>query len=168
MISVKLHSHKNYDSQRLETLKRAFVIIERVLNSEKFKQEVLNYTTAGKKTFSYKRTLFREFEHYTNEEVYKTIMQADEETGNILTGHIDLYLELVIGGGGVGYGYPGDKTIYTYSEWFDEQSDESIANHITHEWCYKIGFDHAFYDWQDKNRERSVPYGIGNLVEELA
>jgi len=171
MLKINLVSHKNYGGQRLEKLTRALATMERVINSDAFADGVRNFTTRGKKTFSFKKNLFKDFEHYTNEEVLGMIMQAQEEEGNVADGQIDLYLELVEGDSGssaVGYGYPGDPVIYTYSGWYDQQDIPSLANHITHEWCHKIGFDHAFHAWQDRDRDNSVPYGIGNLVEELA
>ena len=170
MLTIKLIQHTNYTGAREQKLYAAIQIMERVLNSKPFHEAVINYTTNGKLTFSFKKTLFRDFDHYTNEEVYASILQAKEEEGNVADGSMDLYLELAPGGGGnvLGYGYPNDPIIYTYADWFDNQTPATIANHLTHEWCHKIGFEHAFYGWQDKNRERSVPYGIGNLVEQLA
>jgi hypothetical protein len=167
MISINLVKTTNYDDARLTILKSALALIPPVLNSQNFKDAVINYKTNGQLTFSFKKNLFKDFEHYTNQQVYDMIMQAQEDPGNVADGSIDLYLELLPGGGGstIGYGNPGEETIYTYQDWFDQAKPEEIVNHITHEWCHKIGFDHAAYPWQDKFRENSVPYGVGDLVE---
>lgn len=166
MLVINLISHINYSGARLVKLQSALKQLQSVLNSQQFKDAVLNYTTDGKPTFSFKKNLFHSFEIYTNKQVFEMIQQAHEVPGNVTDGSVDLYLELLNGGGGstVGYGNPGNETIYTYSEWFDAQTEASIADHIAHEWTHKIGFDHAKYAWQDKNRDRSVPYGIGELV----
>jgi hypothetical protein len=37
---------------------------------------------------------------------------------------------------------------------------------VAHEYCHKIGFEHSVQP--TPSRPFSVPYGIGNIVEELA
>ena len=169
MLKINLVKATNYNGAHLTKLQVSLNMIEKVLNSVQFKDAVINFKTNGELTFSFRKNLFKEFEHYTNEQVYGLIMQAQEDPVNVSDGSMDLYLELAPGGGGstIGYGNPGEETIYTYQDWFDSATSEDIANQITHEWCHKIGFDHAFYPWQDKFRENSVPYGIGDLVETL-
>jgi len=66
----------------------------------------------------------------------------------------------------VGYGYPSQKVIHTYS-WFLDKSDlASLVGHIAHEWSHKLGFDHQFNP--HPGREQTVPYAFGNKVKEFA
>ena len=170
MLTVNFLKTDNYSAEQVIKLNRAKALMEQVLNSDAFHDKVINYHTGGKLTFSFKKDLFRHFERYTNEEVYAMIMQASEETGNVADGSIDLYLVLEPGNDGdnLGYGLPGRAEIHTYADFFNSTTDARLANHLTHEWCHKIGFSHAFLAWMDAHREDSVPYAIGNLVEELA
>ena len=169
MLKLNLIKTTGYDEPRLLKLRGALAPVENILNSQQFKDAVLNFTTNGELTFSFKKNWFKSFDTYTNEEVYKMIMQAHELHDNIMDGSVDLYLDLKEGSDGnvVGYGLPGDEIIHTYKEWFDnpDRKNQEIANHIIHEWCHKIGFEHAQQPWQDINRNNSVPYAIGNLVE---
>jgi len=172
MITVNLVETNGYAEDQMVKIRRAIVLIERVMNSLTFKYAILNFRrNAGKKrSFSFKKDEQTRFKEYSNEKVYSKIMEAKQQVGNVQDGSMDLYLALVPGGDGItiGYGYPQSKEIYTYSEYFNRATDASLANHLVHEWCHKIGFDHAFYTWQDKNRDFSVPYAVGNLVERLA
>jgi len=101
--------------------------------------------------------------------VYQMIMYAKEEIGNINIEEVNLYLTLEPGGtrSTIGFGLPTDEWIHTYQAFFDDATESELAGHFAHEWCHKIGFEHAMYAWQDKNRDSSVPYAIGKLVESL-
>ena len=174
MLTVNLIEANGYTDNQLLKIKRTMAIIERVINSMAFKDAILNFVrpSKGKKkrSFSFKKNLLFRFRKYSNKKVYAKIMASKQAYGNVKNGTMDLYLTMVPGGDGItiGYGYPKDKEIFTYSEYFDRATDASLANHIVHEWCHKIGFDHAFHPWQDKNRDFSVPYAVGNLIESLA
>jgi hypothetical protein len=171
MIKVKLIRSINYSDLQVETINKSAQVMETVINSNEFKDKVLNFELNGDKTFSYKRNPFKSFEIYTNVQVYQLIMQAHEINGNIEDGIIELYLKLEKGDDGknIGYGLPTDEWIHTYESFFNAADEFGLANHLTHEWCHKIGFEHSKYKWQDTNRdESSVPYAIGNLVEIIA
>lgn len=66
----------------------------------------------------------------------------------------------------IGYGEAGDVEIFTYSWYFDRASLAEIAGHIAHEWSHKIGFQHLYV--RHKNRDKTVPYTFGNLVQKYA
>ena len=172
MIQVNLVATQNYNLSQINRLKNIFQIMEKVLNTADFKSAVLNFKTNGELTFSFKKNPFKHFDIYSNEQVYAMIMQAREGVGNMSDGVIDLYLTLEPGGDGqnLGYGLQDEKEIHTYTDFFDNPAttDATLANHFTHEWCHKLGFEHAEYRWMDSNRDDcSVPYAIGNLVESL-
>lgn len=170
MLIIDLIEARNYDDTRRVRLDSAIEVMRSVLNSNAFKDAVLNFTTKGEKTFFYRRSLFGKWiDHpYSNEEVYNMIMTAHENPRDIALGHIDLYLVLEQGGGGgvIGFGHPGEKEIHTYVESFDAMSIPELADHYTHEWTHKLGFDHAYL--AHKTRDNSVPYGVGGIVKNLA
>jgi len=169
MLTVNLIEAKNYNGDRKELLMQSLRLMEVILNSEEFKTRVLNFKTNGKNTFYYRKTFLGKWidKPYTNEQVYNMIMTAKEERGDGTDGVIDLYLELVNGSDGdvVGFGRPSSPHIYTYSIMFDDMSLPELARHYTHEWCHKLGFEHDHR--RSRNRNNSVPYGIGNIVERL-
>jgi hypothetical protein len=169
-LTINLVQHTGYQDERLEKLQKALELMARVLNSEEFKEGVVNYQFKRKHTFYYRRSLFGRYidQPYTNEQVYSMIMAAEEEVGNNQPHTIDLYLQLDEGSNGtvIGYGYPEAKEIYTYSIMFDKMTIEALASHYTHEWCHKLGFEHSFE--RAPNREHSVPYAVGNLISKLA
>ena len=165
MLQINLVEVNGYDNERLIILKESLKIIETVINSDQFKETVLNFP------FHFRSGLFGYMKdtYYTNQEIYSMIMNANETHGNVSNGSMDLYLVLKNGSDGniVGYGNQNEKEIYTYKEIFDLKKPKEIANHITHEWTHKLGFTHAEITSSFGNRNNSVPYAIGNMIEDL-
>jgi hypothetical protein len=166
MITVNLIESNGYVDENLTKLKSALLIIERVINSDLFKQKVSEYP------FYYRKKLFGGYidKPYSNEEVLSIIENAIEYPGSINKNGIDLYLHLIDGSNGsvIGYGIRGTKEIYTYKKMFQVMEIKEIANHIVHEWLHKLGFTHAEYTTYFGKRDKSVPYAVGNFIENLA
>lgn len=166
MITVNLIESNGYSGENLIKLNSALLIIERVINSDLFKQKVSEYP------FYYRKKLFGGYidQPYTNLEVLSIIENAIEYPGNSTKNCVDLYLNLIDGSNGsvIGYGINGQKEIYTYKKMFEVMKIEEIANHIVHEWLHKLGFTHAEYTTYFGKRDKSVPYAVGNLIENLA
>jgi hypothetical protein len=66
----------------------------------------------------------------------------------------------------VGYTYPNTVRTWINRKFFSRYGLAEICGNVAHEYCHKIGFEHSFQP--TPSRPFSVPYGIGNLVEELA
>ncbi len=165
MIKIEIKEISGYADKNLETLNESLKLVEKVINTEAFKDKVLNFTMPnGKVTFFYRPW----HKKYSNAEVLDLIYSASEEYDGGQKGVIDLYLHLEPGGDGsvVGYGNEGDKWINTYETPFAGMSRPEIAGHIFHEWLHKIGFVHDFYDVP--KRRYSVPYAVGEIMEQLA
>ncbi|MFT3795351.1 hypothetical protein [Flavobacterium sp.] len=166
---VNLLACIRYEGRRLERLNSVMQAIEKTINSTAFRRQVLEFRYRGQYSFYYRRNLLGRYidKPYTNAQVYEIIMDAQELVKEDPEPTIDLYLELVIGSNGsvIGYGNPGSKEIYTYSEMFDQMEIDELANHYVHEWCHKIGFDHSYLPTAKRNS--SVPYAIGNIIETL-
>ncbi len=67
----------------------------------------------------------------------------------------------------IGYGYPGEKKIFTYTCLIDEEGSlaEMVGN-LAHEWSHKLGFVHRSEDHSE--RDLTVPYVFGYLVGDYA
>ena len=157
---------KGFNSDELEKGNKALALLKTVLNSEEFKQEVLNFEYKGQKKFANNDGL-------TNPEIYKKIMEGVEEGSTEVDYEADLFLKLVNKpwwnrGDTIGYTKPGVNIIYTYRRWFKKKKTTAAnyAGHVAHEWCHNLGFNHDRK--KTINRSYSVPYGIGGIVDRLA
>jgi hypothetical protein len=67
----------------------------------------------------------------------------------------------------IGYGYPGERKIFTYTCLIDqEDSMAELVGNLAHEWSHKLGFKHR--DEYHPGKYQTVPYVFGDLVEEHA
>jgi hypothetical protein len=167
-MKVSVRDTKNFTGARMEKLNRTVEILTTVLNSEEFKQLVLNFSHDGHPGFYFRKDDEGNYvdEYHTNQQVYDKIMAGREKVGNVEDNECDLYLHIDRrnGGGDVGYGYPSSKWINTYKDWFKSFNALGYAKHLAHEWCHKLGFTHDKN--RTANREFSVPYAIGYLIDD--
>ncbi len=170
MLEVKIIKTQNYSEIQLQKISNAVKKMEKVLNSKVFRYQVLAFTIQGKTGFSYKKNWFSTFEKYNNDHVYHFIMNPNVEIAKDKTATIELYLSLYSGDidKTKGKGLPEEDWVHTNQMFFEAASESQLAGHFAHEWCHKLGFCHSRYKWQDPNRQYSVPYAIGNLVETLS
>jgi hypothetical protein len=169
MLEIKVIKTQNFSEIQIQKINNAVRKMEKVLNSKVFRYQVLAFTTQGKIGFSYKKNWFSSFEKYNNDHVYHFIMNPNKEKAEDETATIELYLSLDSVGASKTKekGLPEEDWVYTNLLFFESAAESQLAGHFAHEWCHKLGFSHARYKWQDPNREYSVPYAIGNLVETL-
>ncbi|MDH3530444.1 MAG: hypothetical protein OEQ28_12845 [Acidobacteriota bacterium] len=156
---------KGRSYSQTEKMKRAVTIFENVLNDAAFQKEL---TT---KTFKSDRdddlvpdpTASRVIEKiYAGRELYNPepnnaadIYWYAEKTG--------LWKRMTDRCNTIGYGYPGEKEIYTYTCLLKEKDSlAKLAGHIAHEWSHKLGFVHRAEDHAE--RHLTVPYVFGDLV----
>jgi hypothetical protein len=170
MLEIKVIKTKNYSEIQIQKINNAVKKMEKVLNSKVFKYQVLAFTIQEKIGFSYKKNWFSAFEKYKNDHVYHFIMNPNEEIAKGEMATIELYLSLDSGDVGKTKekGLPEEDWVHTKQLFFESATESQLAGHFAHEWCHKLGFSHSRYKWQDPNREYSVPYAIGNLVETLS
>lgn len=142
---------------QVSRITRLTKVVEKIINSEKFKTRVLGSYYKGKLQF-YDTTL-------NNEQVYETIRRGNElKSGN------DYRWDLSIGVkhsrcSTLGWTYPNIREFYFNSCGFDQRSDSGLAGTICHEYNHKLGFSHSVQ--YTKSREYSVPYAIGTICAEL-
>ncbi|KAA5538687.1 hypothetical protein [Adhaeribacter rhizoryzae] len=165
-MKVNIHKHVNFSEKDIEKLSSSIQVLQAVLGSSEFKEEVLKYTYNGKNGYYYRKNIKGDWidQPYSNEEVYRIIMKGQEKLGNIHDNECDLYLEIDKDDHStvIGYTYPGDKTIYTYRNWFRSFNAIGYASHLAHEWCHELGFSHS--KKKTVRRKHSVPYAIGNMI----
>ena len=169
MLTINVEQIKGFSETQIAKVGLSMAILERIFNAAEFRESILNFKYNGKYQFHFRKNIWGRWidTYYPNEQVYERIMTATETAGNIKPGQVDLYLQLDPrkGGGVVGYGYPAQKEIYTYSDWFESFNTLGYAAHIAHEYCHKLGFTHSHA--KNEARKYSVPYAIGYIVADL-
>ena len=145
----------NHEKKMREALAR----LAWVVKSEAFKLKVLNHTYKGKRTFYQNAGM-------TNEQIYQSILKAAETLNPVEDGRMELKLTLYHSPTNtVGYTYPNTNEIWVNRKYFERYSLAEVANNAMHEWLHKIGFEHSYYNNPD--RPYTVPYAIGEIVEEV-
>jgi hypothetical protein len=150
----------NFSSEQEKKVQKAILILKSIINSNVFKERVLNYTYQGEKKFFDNQGM-------SNEEIYFKIIEGSEKIGNPLKNNtMDVELELYHQKTNtIGYTYPNTMRIWMNTKYFDKYTPIKVADNLMHEWMHKLGFTHAT-TWS-KERDHSVPYAIGYLIEEL-
>jgi hypothetical protein len=139
----------------------SFSIIEAVINSNEFKERVINFKSSdGKRSYSSNRGM-------SNEQVYEYLMRGQELVGgeNNL-GEMNFDVRRYYRGWSkvIGYTSPGkSNTISVNGRFYSRYSITQISSNLVHEWIHLNGFLHDSAKDHD-----SVPYAIGYIAEELA
>lgn len=150
----------NFEKTEEEKVRAAVALIKKVIASDEFRSRVLNYAVAGKKGFVDNRG-------YSNEEIYQKIFEGAEIIGDTSKdGTMNVELELFHSPTKtIGYTFPDTTRIWVNRRYFNDYTPLKVADNLMHEWMHKLGFDHARE--RTPEREHSVPYAIGYLIEEL-
>jgi hypothetical protein len=151
----------NFSPTQEEKVREAVKIIKAIISSKEFKERVLNFTYNGSKRFFDNQGM-------SNEDVYQKILEGSEKMGNTAKNNtMDVELELYHQKTTtIGYTYPNTVRIWMNTKYFNKYTPVKVADNLMHEWMHKLGFTHAT-TWS-KDRDHSVPYAIGYLIEELA
>lgn len=150
----------NFDAVQRDKVLEAAELIKKVIRSEEFRQGVLNFTFNGVKTFANNGG-------YSNEQIYRILLEGAEKLNGIKNNMLDVELELYYQDSTtIGYTYAQSTRIYMNTKYFDSYTPDRVADNLFHEWCHKLGFAHD----SNKTPERpySVPYALGYLMERLA
>ena len=158
-LSVKAMKIDGFSGAGLEKLHLAFKVLEMVVNTDEFKERVLNFKNLkGERRFSSNRGL-------SNEDIFHQFMEGRETLQPNTPGEMNFFLRL--------YNRPWSKVIgYTSGEtnlininlkFFKNYRPSDVAANLAHEWTHKIGFDHKSAQEHD-----SAPYAIGHIVGDIA
>lgn len=152
-------SDTNYTAAQKAKVAEAERKIIAVVNSDKFKQKVLDFTYNGKKEFVDNNGL-------SNAEIYEKVFNGAEALQPALNYQMDITLTMYKSmTSTVGYTYPSVLKVWTNSKYHNSFSACDVVGNVFHEWVHKLGFSHA--DSHNKSRPYSVPYGLGYLVADL-
>lgn len=149
-----------YDEEETK-IRRAARLIQQVINSEEFKEEILNHEFEGKRAFANNRGL-------SNRQIYQKIMDASEKLTPGKDHEMDLTLVAYLDEDAitVGYTYPNTRKIWMNRKYFGRNDAAEVTTNMVHEWLHKVGFDHASSPTPE--RRFSVPYSVGYIVRRLA
>lgn len=132
-------------------LNQAFEILEKVVNSEEFKNKILS------------RRPFTTNRGFSNEQIYGIFMSGKETLQPDTMGEMNFFLKLYYSNNRtVGWTNSGINTININSKFFNRYTPSDVAGNLAHEWVHKIGFDH-----RSASDVNSAPYAIGYLVSDL-
>jgi hypothetical protein len=164
-LNVAIREANYFNSNGVALLEKARALLEKVVNSEEFKQKVIHFTYQGEETYVQNGGL-------TNLQIYNKIMAGAEEFPKQTESNhtMDLYTELYTSGwtgrNVIGYTNPSTATIFMNSYFFNYATADGVAGNMIHEWLHKLGFDHDYNS--TSRRPYSVPYAVGYIAEELA
>lgn len=151
----------NFQHEEKEKITAAVNLLKRIITSEGFRERIHGYTYKGKKGFVDNQGL-------TNEEIYLKILEGAEKIGNTAKNsqmdvELELYHQMT---NTIGYTYPHTSRIWINRKYFSSYTPVKVADNLMHEWMHKLGFTHGTTWSQD--RDHTVPYAVGYLIEELA
>ena len=174
MLKVNVDNVWNANQQESDKIKAAGALIEKVVNSDIFKQKILSFgyeSHACTGFWKWKKCTTTWEEGFTttdktNQQVYDIIMAGKTQDENTTPdGIIDLRINILDGGGGkvIGYTTPGSDRTNTYRWVISDYTPAELAGHFFHEYLHRCGFDHA-----SAKDHLSVPYACGYIMEDLA
>lgn len=157
-LAVKAMQLKGFTGTYLTKMQKALALLEVVVNSEEFKDRVINYKNKkGQRQFASN-------EGQSNEQIYETFMAGVETLQPDTPFEMNFYLNLYYKRWSkvIGWTTPDTNQININSKYFYGYEPHEVAGNLAHEWTHKIGYGHASASEHD-----SAPYAIGYIVEEL-
>lgn len=151
-VKIEFVELKWFDAIQKERMIKIAKNLEVVINSDQFKQELLNVEWNNKKQMVSTSD--------TNEQVYNKITSADWKLTYKL-------VKLRYGSSVIGYTLPNVEWIALNSRKYYYLTDADLAANMAHEYGgHKFGkYDHDM-KWS-KSRDYSAPYAIGSVVEKI-
>jgi len=160
--AVRLRATDSRDENRM---RQALQIFEKVMNDTAFQRKLLDTTFVFDLPDDPMRTL-------SPKQICDTLFSGKEWYDTDTDHTADIFWECTKRRirppftSTIGYGNPNDSTINTYIFFVRNRKMQDIVGNLAHEWSHKIGFDHRPDNHPE--RERTVPYLFGNLVEKFA
>ncbi len=150
---------KGFSGTSLTKLKTAFTVLEQVMNSQEFKDRVINFKNSkGERAFASN-------DNMTNEDIYTLLMEGREKLQPDTVGEMNYFLKLYNNPFSPVIGQTNGRVNLIKVNWkfFKNFKPNEVAGNLAHEWLHKMGFDHASAKEHD-----SVPYAVGYIVREMA
>lgn len=138
---------------------KAVAIVKKVVATEAFRNQVLNHTYNGAKTFVDNNGL-------TNEQIYQSILDAAEKLTPTKNNTMDVGVKLYYTNNSVvGYTSTNITYINVNTKFFDKYDPNEVAGNLFHEWLHKLGYGHD--SSATSRRPYSVPYAIGYMIRDI-
>lgn len=134
-------------------------VLNKVVNSEEFRNKVLNYKSKKTgKSFSGAHGL-------TNAQILAVILSGKEKLTPLENYSWDFQVSFYTKSFSkvVGFTYPNITYINCNTKFFDKYTPAEVCGNFAHEYFHKLGFDHASATDYD-----SIPYAIGYIIRDLA
>lgn len=146
----------SFTAAQEEKYNKAIEIVKLVVATEKFKNDVVNFTYNGQKAFIDNKSR-------TNQQIYQTILDAAETLQPIKNNTMDLEVQLYYAANTVvGYTNGGTRRIWVNTKFFNSFKENSVAGNLFHEWLHKLGYTHS--SSSTPTRPYSVPYAVGYMM----
>ena len=146
----------DFTNEQAEKYNKAIEIVKLVVATEKFRNDVVNFTYNGQKAFI-------DNKGRTNEQIYQSILDAAETLKPIKNNIMDLEVQLYYAATNVvGYTNSGTTRIWVNTKYFNTFLENSVAGNLFHEWLHKLGYTHAVS--ATTTRPYSVPYAVGYIM----
>lgn len=169
MLKVSLNSLLGGTKSFREKYKKAMKLLEKAVNSEEFKQRVLNfnYNDNGVIINNFKGAYHHETgKLMSNQEVYDLIMSGYDIYTKEKDGDIDIESTLYSKRWSSAMGFTYPSTIRTWMNTYIVQEIPTIAGNQGHESLgHNLGFTHS-YKW-NPTRQFSQPYAIGYIIASI-
>lgn len=157
-VKVENTNYSKYEGAKAK-LDQAEKLIDLVMNSKEYEEEVLNFTHKGVKTFYSNNGL-------TNAQIYEKLYAGAEALIPAVNYQLDLKVTMYYSNNKtVGYTYPSSMIVNTNWKFHKNYQPCRIASNIVHEWTHKMGFGHSSN--YTSNRDFTVPYGHNDIIERL-
>ena len=154
--TIKMTNFSEYQEKKM---RESLIKLEVVINSEQFKQRVLDHVYNNQKQFRKNKGL-------SNEEIYNKLMLGAEDLLPEVDQEMDIDVTMYYKNNStVGYTYPNTTRTWVNSKFFNRYTHAQVAKNIVHEWTHKLGFEHSFNS--TSSRRYSVPYAIGSIIQDL-
>jgi hypothetical protein len=158
-LAVRPMEVKGFSGESLDKMNKAFEVLETVVNTEEFKNRVINFKNdKGERAFASNKGK-------SNEEIYAQFMDGRETLQPNTPGEMNFFLKLYNKSWSKVIGYTDGSTNVININWkfFKNFQPSDVAGNLAHEWTHKIGFDHTSAAEHD-----SAPYAIGYIVREMS
>ncbi|XLS27934.1 hypothetical protein ACJD0Z_12080 [Flavobacteriaceae bacterium M23B6Z8] len=165
-MKTKIMIHKLYKFKRkwkVKKARRVVALMNGVINSDEFKQKVLDYEFTDRRYRQSTDEPYREI--LDNKEILEILMKGHEQHSNESEDYT-WKLRIKLGRFLPQVGRREGNLIITQNWFFRKDNNESqVAAHWFHEYTHVLGFHHD-HD-RTERRADSVPYGLGTIVKSV-
>jgi hypothetical protein len=157
-VAIEIKKLGNFSKSQRERIFRVTTNIEKIINTNNFKEQIINHKVNGE-------FKFENNENQTNFQIYEKIISGQE----LLDPRIDykwqlnLNLKWLFNLSTRAYTQFNSPEIFINSRYYNNSLDAELAGTICHEYVHKVGYRHT--KQYNEMRRYSVPYAVGDICE---